>query len=173
MSAEASAPAFIPRLDVVRPCPRAEDARHDNPKEWIMLRHSFIALALASLLAGCAGPSHPEVYVNRDAVRTVTPDDLRFRPDSGAVVITWHVRGEEHRFPHDGVVIEGELDRPGGAIARREQSEIGDCAPLAEGRMFQCIYRNSRPGVFEYSVRVLDQKGRMLAPVRFEIGNLS
>jgi hypothetical protein len=132
----------------------------------------FIALALASLLAGCAGPYHPEVSVSRSAVESVSPDDLRFHPDLGTVVITWHVPGEDYRFARDGIVVDGELDRPGGEITRREQSEIGDCAPLAEGRMFQCIYRNSRPGVFRYSVRVLHQ-GRLLAPLGLEISNLS
>lgn len=172
MSAAVSATAFVPSPSVVRAGPRPEDAKHDNPNDWIMKRYSFIVLALASWLGGCAGPYHPEVFVNRDAVQAVSPDDLRFRPEAGLVVITWHVPGEGYRFADKGIVIEGELDRPGGELMSREQSEIGNCEPLASGRLFQCIYRNSRPGVFKYSVRVL-KNGRALAPLGLEISNLS
>lgn len=144
------------------------------------MRKRLAAVATLTLLLGaCAWPQHermrnarPVVDVSGDTVKSVSPDPLRFRPDQGAVVIHWRLSGSEYSFPGNGIVIDGELDRPGGKIISRDQKEITDCRPLDQGRQFQCTYRNSRPGTFKYSVRVLRQ-GKALAPLDPEITNLS
>ncbi|GAB1390824.1 MAG: hypothetical protein AMXMBFR78_31420 [Rubrivivax sp.] len=135
---------------------------------------------LALLLGACGGRYHqqmrnawPAVEVSGDAVKAVSPDPLRFRQDQGAVVITWRLPGGDYRFARNGIVIDGEIDRPGSkAVSKpREQNEIVDCKPLDEARQFQCIYRNTRPGTFKYTVRVL-REGKALAPLDPEITNM-
>ncbi|HNT39299.1 MAG TPA: hypothetical protein PKO45_09280 [Rubrivivax sp.] len=142
------------------------------------MKTRLIAIAtLALLLGACGGRYHqqmrnaqPAVEVSGDTVKAVNPDPLRFRPDMGAVVITWHLPAD-YRFARNGIVIDGELDRPGGKLTSREQKEITDCKPVADGRQFQCYYRNSRPGTFKYTVRV-QRQGKALAPLDPEITNM-
>lgn len=139
-------------------------------------RIAVITLALA--LGACAGPRHeqmrnawPAVEVSGDQVKAVSPDPLRFRTEMGAVVITWRLPAGGYRFGRNGIVIDAELDRPGGKPVSREQKEIVDCRALADARQFQCIYRNTRPGTFKYSVHVL-RAGKALAPLDPEITNM-
>lgn len=135
---------------------------------------------LALLLGACGGRYHeqmrnawPQVEVSGDTVMAVSPDPLVFRRDQGAAVITWRLPGDEYRFARNGIVVDGELDRPGGMVAgkAREQNEIIDCKPIDEARRFQCINRNTRAGTFKYTVRVLRQ-GKPLAPLDPEITNM-
>lgn len=139
-------------------------------------RIAVITLALA--LGACAGPhsqkmrnAWPAVQISGDQVQAVNPDPLRFRPDMGAVVITWRLPAGDYRFGRAGIVIDAELDRPGGKPISREQTEIGDCRALADGRQFQCVYRNTRPGAFKYSVHV-SRAGKALPPLDPEITNM-
>ncbi|ODU08815.1 MAG: hypothetical protein ABS84_11185 [Rubrivivax sp. SCN 71-131] len=143
-----------------------------------MRRRLIAATALALLLAACGGRYHqqmhnawPVVEASGDTVKAVNPDPLRFRQGAGAVVIIWRTSGADYSFARNGIVIDGELDRPGGKLSSREQNEIIDCKPLEDGRRFQCIYRNSRPGAFKYSVHLLRQ-GKALAPLDPQITNM-
>lgn len=151
------------------------------------MRSRLIAATMLALLLGaCGGRYHqqmhnawPEVVVSGDVVKAVNPDPLRFRQGQGAVVITWRVPGDEYRFARNGIVIDGEIEGPAAkartqallAARPREQNEIIDCRPLEDARRFQCIYRNTRPGTFKYTVRVLRQ-GKPLAPLDPEITNM-
>ena len=130
----------------------------------------------ALLLGGCAaqqqrGPERPVVEVSGDAVQRVVPDPLRFRQGQGAVVITWRLGADGYAFPANGITVDGELDRPKGQIKSRDQNEVVDCKPVANGRQFQCLYKNSRPGAFKYTVRVL-RGGQALPPFDPEITNM-
>lgn len=144
-----------------------------------MNKHLIAAASLALLLGGCAshhhgpmrGPERPVVEVGGDSVKAVSPDPLRFRVGQGAAVITWRLGADGYAFAANGIVIDGELDRPGGKLKSREQNEIIDCRPLANGRQFQCINRNTRAGAFKYTVRVL-RDGKALAPFDPEIMNI-
>lgn len=129
------------------------------------------------LLGGCAAqqagraPERPLVDVAGDAVQRVAPDPLRFRQGKGAVVITWALSADGYSFPANGITIDGELDRPKGKLKGRDQDQVVDCKPVANGRQFQCLYRNSRPGAFKYTVRVL-RDGKALPPFDPEITNI-
>jgi hypothetical protein len=147
-----------------------------------MNKHLIALAGLALLLGGCAGPhphhpgpmrgaERPVVEVAADGVKAVRPDPLRFRQGQGAAVIIWRLGADGYSFPANGIVIDGELDRPRGKLRSRDQNEIIDCKPLANGRQFQCIYRNSRPGAFKYTVNVL-RDGKALPPFDPEITNM-
>lgn len=143
-----------------------------------MNKHLIALLGVALLLGGCAsqharyhGSARPVVDVSGDGVKAVRPEPLRFRQGQGAVVIIWRLGADGYSFAPNGIVIDGELDRPRGKLKSRDQNEIVDCRPLAEGRQFQCIYRNTRPGAFKYSVNVL-RDGKALAPFDPEITNM-
>lgn len=142
-----------------------------------MSRQLFAGLAIALLLGGCAaqqggrGNDRPLVEVAGDVVQRVVPDPLRFRQGQGAVVITWRLGADGYSFPANGITVDGELERPKGKLKSRDQDQVVDCKPVANGRQFQCIYRNSRPGTFKYTVRVL-RNGQPLAPFDPEITNM-
>lgn len=142
-----------------------------------MTKKLLAGLAIALLLGACAAQQggrsndRPVVEVAGDAVQRVVPDPLRFRQGKGAVVITWRLSADGYSFPANGITIDGELERPRGQLKSRDQDQVVDCKPTANGRQFQCNYKNSRPGAFKYTVRVL-RNGQPLAPFDPEITNM-
>ena len=160
---------------------------------FMTTRRLPLALLSASLLGGCAcfhtggpSPSTPQVSVVaksgpgpfKPAV-TVYPDPLFFRKGQTNVRITWELQPELGlKFPADGIVIDGEIrptKPPGDARSKRDdsvgilvldkdQKEVVDCKPAPDGLSYSCLYIHSRPGVFKYTVRVL-QDGKPLDPL--------
>ncbi len=139
-----------------------------------MKRALVVAGMLPVLMAGCAifNPvprlevrSNPQVTV-RDGRIALNQDVLYFRTDERNVPITWRLPQESKlRFPPNGIVIEGEvIDRvlraQGGraeAVALNpNQTEIVECRVLKDGLEFTCLNRNTRPGVYKYTLRVRD-----------------
>jgi hypothetical protein len=116
----------------------------------------------------------------------VTPDPLYFRKDQVNVRIVWRLPPDLGlKFADNGIVIEGEITNkpPEGDKAQRvapnrkqfvdpnqklfldsSQTEIVDCRPAENGLEFSCLYRHTRPGVFNYTIRVLSN-GKPLDPL--------
>ncbi|MCA0241797.1 MAG: hypothetical protein LCI02_13135 [Proteobacteria bacterium] len=135
-------------------------------------------VAVAALLGGCMGHHMPHgsggamgprgeaMYANplvsvKGGVIAVSPDPLVFTKDEKNVRITWRLGAGDLRFPENGIVIEGP-----------RQDEIVDCKPGEGGREFSCLNRNTRPGKYKYTIRVM-QDGKELRPRDPEITNLS
>lgn len=138
-----------------------------------------------SLLAGCAMHSrdhaaaqgvHRGAALNQQPMVTVKggivsvgPEPLVFLKDEREQRITWRLpRGLS--FADRGIVIEGRLLdpatgqplRPGQDALKNDrvpidpgQQEIVDCKPAADRQSYSCLNRNTRPGVFRYTIRVL------------------
>jgi hypothetical protein len=159
----------------------------------MMRRLALIGVLAASLLGACAshhhGQSHgpsaasPLVFITfKDGLKpavAVTPDPLYFRKDQTNVRIVWRLpEGLGLTFdPKQGIVIEGEItnksptpDKAQRAAAAqtlflvKEQNEIVDCRPSADGLEFSCLYKHTRPGYFKYTIRVLSE-GKPLDPL--------
>lgn len=128
------------------------------------------ALLAAAALTGCAHYEHhktlarssdtPQITV-KDGKLDITPSTLYFTPGQKDVKITWKLpAGQGLRFMKDGIVIEGEiLDRvirgtPNSVALDAQQREIINCEAAADGQSFTCLNRNSRPGIYKYTVRV-------------------
>jgi hypothetical protein len=146
-----------------------------------MKRLLLLATAFsAALLSGCSllskvvlpPPDKPEVLIVDGSV-SVLPEPLRFKT-RGATVIVWSLPSG-YAFPNNGIVVEGEIVSPLPIDApRREQQEtirvnraqqeIVDCKPIANNTKFQCLNKNTRPGEYKYTVRVLEN-GRPLKPL--------
>ena len=137
-----------------------------------MKRLHFIAAACVLMLAGCAGlkwvptleeRSRPQVSV-KDGRIFVSPEILFYFPDEREVLIVWQLpKDARYRFPKDGIVIEGKLsDRSvavpgtaGPAVALERQDEIVNCMAQNEFE-FTCLNRHRVPGVYKYTIRVVD-----------------
>jgi hypothetical protein len=146
-----------------------------------MKRLLLLAAAFsAALLSGCSllskvvlpPPDKPEVLIVDGSI-SVLPEPLRFKT-RGATVIVWSLPSG-YAFPANGIVFEGEIVSPLPIDApRREQQEtirvnraqqeIVDCKPIANNTKFQCLNKNTRPGEYKYTVRVLEN-GRPLKPL--------
>ncbi len=136
-------------------------------------------VAVAALLGGCMGHhmhqgggpggpmgprgemmhANPLVTVKGNQI-SVSPDPLVFLKDEKNVRITWRLGDGGLSFADNGIVVEGP-----------KQDEIVDCRPGASGRDFSCLNRNSRPGRYKYTIRVL-KDGKPLVPRDPEIMNL-
>lgn len=145
------------------------------------MRRVVLAAALCALaLSGCDSlralfgmPTNdkPEVSVQAGRI-SVDPKHLHFRNAHGAVVITWKLDDATaragFRFPDNGIVIDGEVTdgsrdvRPG--LPLRPQNEIIECRKLND-HVFQCKNKNSRVGIYKYTIRLLDSRGTPLEPL--------
>ncbi len=124
-----------------------------------MKRLLLLAAALsAALLGGCSLLSKvvlppadkPEVLIVDGSI-SVLPEPLRFKT-RGATVIVWSLPSQET------------------IRVNRAQQEIVDCKPIANNTKFQCLNKNSRPGEYKYTVRVL-KDGQPLKPLDPHIYN--
>lgn len=142
--------------------------------------HAVLILGLA--LFGCGALAQPAsdrpvVSVIDGAIR-VEPDPLRFERKRGNLHITWRLaQGSKHRFAQNGIVIDGEVDdasarefKPGARL--KAQSEVVECKRTANGMQFTCRNKNNRPGIFKYTVRLVDEKGVALPPLDPSIVNM-
>lgn len=120
-----------------------------------MKRFLFALLIVGLGLVGrgvLAQPSdRPEVTVLNGEIR-VQPDPLRFEPGRRNVHINWRLPNDSpHRFAENGIVIDREVtNRSGG-----QQTEVIDCRVTADGKQFSCLNKNTRPGVYKYTIRLM------------------
>ncbi len=140
--------------------------------------------AMSALTAGCvnfdvgraaARSDRPKVTVV-DGQIVVDPPALLFSRGQGTTRIQWSLpRDSAWTFPKDGIVIEGEVtallsggtievkdpsrrDTPTSTVIDRNQKEIVECKASPDFKEFSCLNRNTRPGVYKYTVRVTDGK---------------
>jgi hypothetical protein len=103
--------------------------------------------------------SNPRVLVDKGFV-SVDQEPLRFFKAQGKVKITWRLPANSpYSFPNDGIVIE--------AAERQTADQVAEefsCALQKNPQLFSCENRNSRPGRYKYTVRVLDN-GKPLEPL--------
>ena len=156
----------------------------------MMRRLALIGVLATALLGACAshhhGPGHgpsassPLVFITfKDGLKpavAVTPDPLVFRKDQVNVRIVWRLpEGLGLTFPANGIVIDGEVtnkppnndkaQRVAGGLSLfvvKEQNEVVDCRSSENGLEFSCLYRHTRPGVFKYTIRVLNEGSRWI-----------
>jgi hypothetical protein len=136
------------------------------------------AIAVVTLFtAGCgvfaqserAASERPVVSLVDGAIR-VEPDPLRFDRDKRNVVINWRLPADAKvRFAENGIVIDGEVEGPNAREMKRgaavkAQNEVIECRRTANGLQFTCLNRNSRPGVFKYTIRLVNEQGAPLPP---------
>jgi hypothetical protein len=152
-----------------------------------MKKSILIAALAASVLGGCAvfcpsplaDPTKPQVTVDiKDVGRPISvyPDPLVFPAGQKNVTIVWSLpKGSNLRFPDNGIVIEGEITTrilrskqanptQDSLALDREQREIVDCRIANAGLEFTCLNRHTRPGLYKYTIRVLED-GRLLTPL--------
>ncbi|MFT3817149.1 MAG: hypothetical protein QM750_05895 [Rubrivivax sp.] len=134
---------------------------------------------------GPMGPRGEAMYANplvtvKGGVVSISPEPLVFLASEKDVRITWRLGSAGLSFPDNGIVVEGrvvgDVRRSSAAAAARQeldpkQDQIVDCKRGAEGREFSCLNRNTQPGRYKYTIRVL-QDGKPLQPFDPEIMNL-
>lgn len=149
-----------------------------NTKRLLVLSVAASAVLAAS---GCAlldptrstSADRPKVTVDNGQI-VVSPEALVFLRSQGAKRISWSLpRDSALTFPADGIVIEGELTAlgsgktvevrdpkqrtsPTSTAIDRSQNEIVDCKRSPDAKEFSCLNRNSRSGVYKYTIRVID-----------------
>jgi hypothetical protein len=143
-------------------------------KENKMNKRLFVYIACALGLSGCAHlkwvpsleeRSLPQVTV-KDGRIVVTPEILFYFKDEREVDIVFQLpRGGGFTFPTDnGLVIEGELldqvirGERTSVVLDRNQKEIA-CKWRSEVE-FVCRNMHTRPGVYKYTIRVIDKDKR-------------
>ena len=147
-----------------------------------MKRSRVIAAIAVLLLSSCAhlrevppleDRSRPQVTV-RDGRIVVSPEILYYLPSERDIQIVWQLpRDSKYRFPtrpanarEQGIVVEGRLaDRvlrgsDGDSVALEKQDEIVRCEVRNDGLEFSCLNRHTRPGVYKYTIRVVDPQSR-------------
>lgn len=130
------------------------------------------ALAAALVLSGCAqyervkdklsnDNSTPQVSV-KDGQIDIQPAALYFHAGEKDVKVTWKLpAGANVRFAKErGLVIEGEIidkvirGTPNSVALDAQQREIINCEISADALAYTCLNRNTRPGIYKYTVRV-------------------
>ena len=151
-----------------------------------MRKAHVIGAICAVLLGGCAHMrggippleerSRPQVTVGKDGI-VVSPAVLYFLPGEKDVQVVWQLpRDSRYRFPTEpknakeaGIVIEGRLvDRvvrgPDGTATsvalEPQKDEIVKCEVRNLGLEFACLNRHTVPGVYKYTIRLVDPQGR-------------
>ena len=138
------------------------------------MKRILLAVLIGVGLSGCTYfnrffniPSNetPLVVVVNGEVKEVTPEPLRFNNAQGRVTIYWQAPTGYRFAAKNGIVINGE--RIGGPDGRLDpaQNEIVECGPAREDRSeFSCVNRNSRPGIYKYTVSMETVDGKPLKP---------
>lgn len=148
-----------------------------------MKKSNVIALICVLLLGGCAHirgipsleeRSRPQVTIGKDGI-VVSPAVLYFLPDEKDIQVVWQLpKDSKYRFPtrtnnakEQGIVIEGRLaDRVlrstdgVDSVALEKQDEIVKCEVRNEGLEFACLNRHTQPGVYKYTIRLVDPQSR-------------
>ena len=128
-----------------------------------MKKSLLLAAVLALVLAGCShqmryrdgssDPLHPRVFVVAGRGIAVNQEPIYIAPEARNVTIVWQLPAEsKYTFPDDGIVI-------------RDGREEFRCGFERENRQrYACVFANSRPGKFKYTIQVLDD-GKALRPL--------
>jgi hypothetical protein len=117
---------------------------------------------------------NPQVTVRVDAV-AVGPDPLIFERSERDFRIVWRLQQADLTFPENGIVIDGQLmhssgqavapgadaGKKGQFVLDAKQTEIVDCRVSEDRRAFSCLNRHTKPGVYRYTIRVLN-KGKLV-----------
>lgn len=138
----------------------------------------LIVGALAAMaLAGCAHhrgsyKKVPELEERRHVPVTVkdgaivVPDPLVFLKGEQNVIVSWNLPAESGlRFPDNGIVIEGALTdkvlrratgdaKADAVLLDGQQKEVVDCKRIKDGLAFTCLNRNTKSGIYKYTIRV-------------------
>ncbi len=110
---------------------------------------------------GQADPANPKVLVKNGKL-SVNLEPLRFSKADGSVNITWHLPpGDVYAFATNGIVVEPAV---AGTKAARNVVDEFQCGPGKTPTEYTCLNRNTGPGKYKYTVRVLE-KGVMLEPL--------
>lgn len=119
-----------------------------------------------------AEPRQPVVSIDPKGGIGLNSSVLAFETGRGPYTITWRLddSAKGYRFdPKAGIVIEGrlldEMLRSGErkAVLLGAQDQIGDCRLADErGTSFTCVNRASSPGIFKYTIRLIDGQGRVV-----------
>lgn len=146
-----------------------------------MNRALFALTLTAVFLAGCT--TLPPLEVRSRAQVNVSPDGrsldrqnvLYFKPGETNVEVVWRLPAGPLRFDRqsgiriegeviDKVVSRGEQGKATAVALDPDQKEVVDCRVI-DDKAFRCLNRNSRPGVYKYTIRVLDgDKATVLDP---------
>lgn len=146
-------------------------------REKKMKKRLFVYIGCALVLSGCAHwkgvptfeeRSRPQVVV-KDGRIVVTPEILFYFKDERDFEVVWQLpKGSGFTFPTDnGIVIEGELldqvirGERNSVVLDKSQNEIVKCTRRSEVE-FACLNRHTRPGVYKYTIRVIDKDRRTL-----------
>ena len=155
-----------------------------------MKRSHVIAAICVLLLGGCAHfrgipsleeRSRPQVTIGKDGI-AVSPAILYFLPDEKDVQVVWQLpRDSKYRFPTEpknakeaGIVIEGQIvdrvtrsaDGTATSVALEPQKdEIVKCEVRNAGLEFACLNRHTVPGVYKYTIRLVDPQSLRAAPL--------
>lgn len=134
------------------------------------MKRVLLATALCALaLSGCdtlrerlgMGTNQKPVVSLISGQISVDPEPLKFARDQRNVTIIWRLDDASLRFvPDSGVRIDAEVT-PGRPPDPRQQ-EVVDCRVVGDGRQFQCLNKNSRPGTYKYTVRVRRSDGTVV-----------
>jgi hypothetical protein len=97
--------------------------------------------------------------------RIVVPLSLVYSAGQPNGKITWQLAlGSKATFAENGIVIEGrvtdELIRGNNRDAiglDPKQTEITNCSRSKDGLEFSCVNRHSQPGVYKYTIRLVDE----------------
>lgn len=109
----------------------------------------------------CPDPTQPMVTVKDGAI--VLDQEVLVFPRNVSGPLTWTLPSNSTvRFAENGIVIEGRLldrvlrsDVPS-VVLDPKQSEIVDCRRGSEGLSFTCLNRHTAPGVYKYTIRVIE-----------------
>jgi hypothetical protein len=137
-----------------------------------MSKKSLVVLLGAIVLGGCSTyesvvriikleeRSNPQVIVSGSTIRV--PEILYFFPGETNVKITWRLpEGQGLSFPENGIEIDGLVTdkvvrntAAGVAVVLDPTQTEVQCEKQSGGTTFTCLNRNSRPGVYKYTIRV-------------------
>ncbi|HEX4943282.1 MAG TPA: hypothetical protein VFV55_02950 [Usitatibacteraceae bacterium] len=127
-------------------------------------KNALIGLALIFGLTACAhervthfgrpDPHNPRVHIAAGSFVVVDQEPIYVSLKEKNFLITWHLPAVSgYVFPDDGIVIA----KPDGEF---------DCKVQPGGERFSCTFRNSKPGRYKYTIKVLDrEKGKLLEPL--------
>lgn len=105
-------------------------------------------------------PANPRVLVTNGHL-SVDQEPLRFFKAQGPVTITWRLpTNSAYTFPDNGIT----LEVAPGTKSQPVKEEFRCARDPKNAQAFVCLNRNSGPGTYKYTVRVLE-KERPLEPL--------
>jgi len=128
-----------------------------------MKKSPLLATMLVLVLAGCShqmryrdgssDPLNPRVFVVAGRGIAVNQEPIYIAPDAKNVTIVWQLPADsKYTCPDDGIVV-------------RDGKEEFKCGFERENKQrYACLFANTKPGRFKYTIRVLDN-GTELRPL--------